>query len=119
MDTKPAACASPGCRLAARRAGLCGHCAAVYAAAAELYDELAAREMARLELEHPGLEHAARVALRAAGRRTGAPAATQAPEAPSIMCSAQRAALCEWQIARLEHFVRQLRTLRTDAGGAA
>jgi hypothetical protein len=102
--------------LATKGAGLCGHCVAVYEAAAELYDQLAAREMARLELEHPGLEHAARIALRAAERRTPATAAATRREL-SIACSAGRAPLRGWQIARLEQFVGQLRTLTSDAGG--
>ena len=98
------------------RCELCAHCAAVYAAAVELYDQLAAREMARLELEHPGLEHAARIALRAAERRTAARASAPARDL-SIARSAGRAPLREWQIARLEQFVGQLRTLTSDAGG--
>src|SRR4051812_42362797 len=115
-----AACTPPGCRLPPRRDGLCGHCAAVHAAAAERYHQLAAREMARLELDHPGLEHAARIASRAAERRRPAPAAAPAPQDPAITRSAQHGPLPDWQIARLEQFIAQLRTLATTrAGGPA
>ena len=117
---QPAVCTSPGCRLPAWHGGLCGHCAAVYAAAEQLYHQLAAREMARLELDQPGLEHAARMALRAGKRRTPARAATATRQDPAIARSALEAPLTEWQIARLEQFVGQLRApATTEAGGAA
>jgi hypothetical protein len=115
-STESVGCASPGCRLPAQRCELCAHCAAVKPAAAELYDQLSAREMARLELDHPGLEHAARIALRTAQRRTPATAAATRRDL-SIARSAGRGPLREWQIARLEQFVGQLRTLTSDAGG--
>ena len=80
--------------------------------------------MARLELDLPGLEQAARNALRAAIReherslplRTSV---TPARDHRAIGDWAHDLVRVDWQVARLERFLAELRALATREGGPA